>query len=48
MVSEEGGGGGAPDVGAESFPLHPLLKTTVRQAVPLQSMEIHGGADIHL
>ncbi|GAB0205629.1 hypothetical protein GRJ2_003028500 [Grus japonensis] len=46
-VSEEGGGGGAPDARAE-IPLQPLEKTTVRQAVPLQPMEVHGGADIHL
>ncbi|GAB0190914.1 AN1-type zinc finger protein 5-like [Grus japonensis] len=25
-----------------------MEKTMVRQAVPLQPMEIHGGADIHL
>jgi len=24
------------------------MKTMVRQVVPLQSMEVHGGADIHL
>ena len=46
-VSEEGGGGGAPGTGAE-IPLQPAVKTMVRQAVPLQPMEIHGGADIHL
>ncbi|KAK4821754.1 hypothetical protein QYF61_000815 [Mycteria americana] len=46
-VSEEGGGGGAPDTRAE-IPLQPLVKTMVRQAVPLQPMEVHGGADIHL
>ena len=40
----EGAGGGA---GAE-IPLQPMGKTTVRQAVPLQPMEVHGGADIHL
>ena len=43
-VSEGGGGGGA---GAE-IPLQPMGKTMVRQAVPLQPMEVHGGADIHL
>ncbi|GAB0178064.1 epimerase family protein SDR39U1 [Grus japonensis] len=37
-VSEEGGGGGAPGAGAE-IPLQPLVKTMVRQAVPLQPME---------
>ena len=46
-VSEEGGGGGAPGAGAE-IPLQPIVKTMVRQAVPLQPMEVHGGADIHL
>ena len=46
-VSEEGGGGGAPGAGAE-IPLQPVVKTMVRQAVPLQPMEVHGGADIHL
>ena len=49
MVSEEGGGGegGAPGARAE-IPLHPMVKTMVTQAVSLQSMEFHGGADIHL
>jgi len=48
-VSEEGrGGGGAQNVGAETLPLQPMMKTMVRQAVPLQPMEVHGGADIHL
>ncbi|KAK4816070.1 hypothetical protein QYF61_011294, partial [Mycteria americana] len=46
-VSEEGGGGGAPGAGAQS-PLQPVVKTMVRQAVPLQPMEVHGGADIHM
>ena len=46
-VSEEGGGGGAPGARAE-IPLQPMGKTMVRQAVPLQPMEVHGGADIHL
>jgi len=46
-VSEEGGGG-TPDARAESFPLQLMLKTMVRQVVPLQSMEVHDGADIHL
>jgi len=44
-VSEEGGGG---DTRAESLPLQLVMKTMVRQAVPLQPMEVHGGADIHL
>jgi len=47
-VSEEGGRGGARDAGAESLPLQLVWKTMVRQAVPLQSMEVHSGADIHL
>uniref|UniRef100_A0A8B9RV42 M3K1 kinase n=1 Tax=Accipiter nisus TaxID=211598 RepID=A0A8B9RV42_9AVES len=46
-VSEEGGGGGAPGAGAE-IPLQPVVKTMGMQAVPLQAMEVHGGADIHL
>ena len=46
-VSEEGEGGGAPGTGAE-IPLQPVVKTMVRQAVPLQPMDVHGGADIHL
>ena len=46
-VSEEGGGGGAPGTRAE-IPLQPVVKTMVRQAVPLQPMEVHDGADIHL
>ena len=48
QVSAEGGGGGdAPGAGAE-IPLQPVMKTLVRQAVPLQSREVHGGADLHL
>jgi len=47
-VTEEGGGGGAPDAGAESLPLQLMMKTMVRQVVPLQSVDVHGGADIHL
>ena len=46
--SEEGGGGGAQDAGAESLRLQLVMKTTVRQVVPLQPMEVHGGADLHL
>jgi len=46
-VTEEGGGGGAPGTGAE-IPLHPVEKTMARQAVPMQPMEVHGGAGIHL
>ena len=46
-VSEKEGAGGAPGAGAE-IPLQPMEKTMVRQAGPLQPMEVHGGADIHL
>jgi len=46
-VSEEGGAGGAPGVGAE-IPLQPMEKTTVRQAVPMQPMDVHRGTDTHL
>ena len=41
-------GGGAQNVRAESLPLQLVMKTMVRQFVPLQSIEVHGGADIHL
>jgi len=48
-VSEEGGeGGGTQNVGAESLPLQLMMKTMAREVVSLQSMEIHGGAVIHL
>jgi len=47
MVSEEGGGGGAPGTRAET-PLQIVMKTMVRQAVSLQPMEVHHGADINL
>ncbi|GAB0209312.1 AN1-type zinc finger protein 5-like [Grus japonensis] len=46
-VSEEGGGEGNPGTRAE-IPLQSVEKTMVRQAVPLQPMEVNGGADIHL
>ena len=46
-VSEEGEGGGAPGTRAE-IPLQPVVKTMVRQAVPLQPMDLNGRADIHL
>jgi len=46
-VSEEGGEGGAPGAGAQ-IPLQPMEQTMVRQAAPLQPMEVHSGADIHL
>ncbi|KAJ7396462.1 protein pxr1-like [Pitangus sulphuratus] len=32
----------------EQILLQPMLKTMVRQAVPLQPMEVHRGAEIHL
>ena len=32
----------------EQVPLQPVVNTVVKQAVPLQPMEVHGGADIHL
>ena len=37
-VSEEGGGGGAPRAGAD-IPLQPMVKTMVKQAIPLQPVE---------
>ena len=46
-ISAEGGGGGAPGARAE-VPLQPVEKTMVRQAVPLQPTEVHGGTDTHL
>jgi len=46
-LSEEGGGGAAPGTGAEIL-LQPVVKTMVRQAVPLQPMKSHGGADLQL
>jgi len=47
-VTEERGGGGAQDAREESFPLQPVMKTMVRQVVPLQPTEVHGAADTHL
>jgi len=44
-VSEEGGGGGASGAGAE-IPLLLVVKTTERQTVPLQSMDVHNGTDM--
>jgi len=35
----------APD---QRFPLQLVMKTMVRQVVPLKSMEVHGEADLHL
>jgi len=46
-VSKEGGGGDAPGAKAE-LPLQPMINTMMRQVVSLQSMEVHGGADVHL
>ncbi|GAB0175668.1 acid sphingomyelinase-like phosphodiesterase 3b [Grus japonensis] len=44
-VSAEGGARGAPGARAE-IPLQILEKTMVRQAVPLQPIEVYGGAEI--
>jgi len=46
-VIEEGEGGCAPGAGTE-IPLQPVVKTTVRQAIPFQPIEVHGGAGNHL
>jgi len=46
-VSKEGGAGGTPGSRAE-ISLQPVEKTMVSQTVPLQSMEVHGGVEIHL
>ncbi|GAB0185750.1 hypothetical protein GRJ2_001040300 [Grus japonensis] len=46
-VSADGGGGGASGARAEIL-LQPMEETMVRQAVPLQPIEVDGGADIHL
>ncbi|GAB0206687.1 AN1-type zinc finger protein 5-like [Grus japonensis] len=46
-VSAEGGGGGVPGAGAE-IPLKPVVKTMVKQAVPLQPMEDGGEQRFHL
>jgi len=32
----------------KSSPLQLVMKTAVRQVVPLQSLEVHSGAEIHL
>ena len=32
----------------QRFPPQPMVKTMVRQAVPLKPMEVHSGADLHL
>jgi len=47
-VSNEEGGGGSSGARAETFPLQPVMKTMVRQAVSLQPTEVCGGADLHL
>ena len=46
-VRAEGGERSAPGARAE-LPLQPTEQTMVGQAVPLQPMEAHGGADLHL
>jgi len=46
-VREGGGRGGAPGTRAE-LPLQPVVKTTVRQAVTLQSVDVHGGANLYM
>ncbi|KAJ7401861.1 hypothetical protein BTVI_91911 [Pitangus sulphuratus] len=45
--TNEEGGGDAPGTRAE-IPLQSLVQSMVSQAVPLQSMEVYRGADIHL
>ncbi|PKU37725.1 hypothetical protein llap_11970 [Limosa lapponica baueri] len=47
MVSEEGEQGGAPGTRAE-IPLQLVVKTMVRQAVPLQPLEVNSEAEVHL
>jgi len=47
QVSEKGGERGVPGTGVE-VPLQLMEMTMARQVVPLQPMEVHGGADIHL
>ncbi|KAK4806844.1 LOW QUALITY PROTEIN: hypothetical protein QYF61_012565 [Mycteria americana] len=47
QTPRSGGGGGAPGTRAE-IPLQPVVKTMVKQVVPLQPMEVHSGGDIHL
>ncbi|PKU46276.1 protein pxr1-like [Limosa lapponica baueri] len=46
-VSEEGRGEGAQGTGRE-IPLHPVVKTIVRQIVHLQPLEVNGGPDTPL
>ncbi|XP_027506192.1 uncharacterized protein LOC113950476 [Corapipo altera] len=47
QVSTEGGAGGVPGTRVE-ISLQPIRKTMVKQTVPLQPMEVHGEAEIHL
>jgi len=46
-ISEKQASGGTPGT-REEIPLQPVEWNMERQAVPLQSMQIHGGADLHL
>lgn len=46
MVSEEGVSGSSEDTGAE-ISWQPVMMTMVRQAVPLNSMEVHSGAGLY-
>lgn len=46
--TEVSGAGGAPGSRAEIPLLQPVVLTMVRQNVPLQLMEVHGNAEIHL
>jgi len=47
-ISEEGGGRTCLKCQSREPSLATLMKTMVRQVVPLQSKEVHGGADIHM
>jgi len=46
-ISEEGGGQAVLGAGSE-IPLQSVEKTMARQAVSVQPMEVHSGANIHL
>lgn len=46
-ISEEGGRGVALGIEAKIH-LQPLVRTMLRQAVPMQHVELNGGTDIHL
>ena len=48
MSVKKEGGGSARNVGAESLPFEFMIKAMARQVIPLQFMEVHGGADINL